>query len=64
MSGARKAGKRSPETIKSEIKIELRNILHKICELVRPIDGFYTSPERPAGVPRHFVCFDRHRTGR
>jgi hypothetical protein len=58
VSGSRKAGKRSPEQIGSEIKTELRNILHNLCELLRPLDRFHTSPERPAGVPRHFVCFD------
>jgi hypothetical protein len=58
MSGSRKSGKRSPQRIGSEIKTELRNILHNLCELLRPINRFYTSPERPVGVPRHFVCFD------
>jgi hypothetical protein len=58
MSGSRKAGKRSPERIRSEIKTELRNILHNLCELLRPINRFYTSPDRSVGVPRHFVCFD------
>lgn len=58
MSGSRKAGKRSPERIGGEIKTETRNILNNLCELLRPIDRFYTSSERPVGVPRHFVCFD------
>lgn len=58
MSGSRKTGKRSPERIGNEIKAELRNILHNLCELLRPINRFYTSPVRPVDVPRHFVCFD------
>ena len=58
MSGSRKAGKRSPERIGGEIKTELRNILHNLCELLRPINRFYTSLDRPVGVPRHYVCFD------
>jgi hypothetical protein len=58
MSGSRKKGKRSSEGIGSEIKTELRNILHNLCELLRPINRFYTSPDRPVDVPRHFVCFD------
>jgi hypothetical protein len=58
MSGSKKSGKRSPERIGSEIKAELRNILHNLCELLRPINRFYTSPDRPVGEPRHFVCFD------
>ena len=58
MSGSRKTGKRSPERIGGEIKTELRNILHNLCELLRPLNRFYTSPERPVGVPRHFVSFD------
>ena len=65
MSGSRKAGKRSPERIGGEIKTELRNILHNLCELLRPINRFYTSPDRPVGVRRHFVSFDTtpHREG-
>lgn len=59
MSGSRKSGKRSPEHIGGEIKAEIRNILHNLCELLRPLNHFYTSPDRPIGVPRHFVCFDR-----
>jgi len=59
MSGSRKPGKRSPESIAGEIKTEIRNILHNLCELLRPLNQFYTSPQRPPGVPRHFVCFDR-----
>jgi hypothetical protein len=58
MSGSRKTGKRSPERIGKEIKTELRNILHNLCELLRPINRFYTSPDRPVDIPRHFVCFD------
>jgi len=58
MSGSRKGGKHSPEKIGGEIKTELRNILHNLCQLLRPIDRFYTSPDRPVGVPRHFVSFD------
>jgi hypothetical protein len=58
MSGWRKTNKRSPERVGAEIKTELRNILHNFCELVRPINRFYISPDRPVGVPRHFVCFD------
>src|SRR4051794_15218340 len=58
MSGSRKRSKRSPERIGTEIKTELRNILHNLCELLRPINRFYTSLDRPVGVPRHFVCFD------
>jgi hypothetical protein len=58
MSGSRNAGKRAPERIGSEIKTSLRNILHNLCELLRPINRFYTSPDRPVCVPRHFVCFD------
>jgi hypothetical protein len=58
MSGSRKTSKRSPGSIGVEIKTELRNILHNLCELLRPINRFYTSPDRPVGGPRHFVCFD------
>src|SRR5947209_19708968 len=58
MSGSRKSGKRSKERIGGEIKTELRNILHNLCELLRPINRFYTSPDRPVGVPRHVVSFD------
>jgi hypothetical protein len=58
MSGPRKTSKRSPERMGGEIKTELRNILHNLCELQRPINRFYTSPDRPIGVPRHFVSFD------
>jgi len=61
MSTSRKSSKRSPEKIGREIKSELRSILHNLCELLRPIDRFSTSPDRPAGVPRHFVCFDNAR---
>jgi hypothetical protein len=55
---SRKAGKRSPDKIGAEIKTELRTILHNLCELIRPINRFWTSPDRPVNVPRHFVCFD------
>lgn len=58
MSGLRKAGKRSPEKIGDEIKAELRNILHTLCELLRPIDRFSSSANRQMGGPRYFVCFD------
>jgi hypothetical protein len=58
MSRSRKTSKRSPEKIGGDIKTELRNILHNLCELLRPINRFYTSPDRPVGVPRHFVSFD------
>jgi hypothetical protein len=58
MSGLRKSGRRSPERIGGEIKTELRTILHNLCELLRPINRFYTSPDRPVDVPRHFVSFD------
>jgi hypothetical protein len=44
--------------ISGEIKTELRNILHNLCELLRPLNRFYTSPARSVGVPRHFVSFD------
>ena len=59
MSGSRKRGKRSRERIADEIKAELRSILHHLCELLRPLGHFYTSPDRPIGIPQHFVCFDR-----
>src|SRR5258708_5004910 len=58
MSGSRKGGKHSPEKIGAEIKTELRNILHNLCEVLRPINRFWTSPDRPVGVPRYFVSFD------
>jgi hypothetical protein len=58
MSRSRGRGNRSPEKIGGEIKTELRNALHNLCELLRPINRFYTSPDRPVGVPRHFVSFD------
>lgn len=59
MARTRTASSRRPARIADEIKTELRCILHDLCELVRPIGHFYASPERPVGVPRHFVCFDR-----
>lgn len=58
MASSRKSSKRSPTPIGSDIKTELRNILHNYCELVRPIDRFHTLPDRPVGRPRYFVCFD------
>ncbi len=58
MSGSRKKGSRSVDGIKGEIRSELRSIVRNSCELRRPIDRFRTSPDRPVGVPRHFVLFD------
>lgn len=58
MSGSRKGSKRSPQRIAGEIARELRHILNVLCELLRPINRFDESPQRPVGVPRYFVSFD------
>lgn len=59
MAGQRNGAKQSPMRIAGEIRTELHTILRGLCELMRPLHQFYTSPDRPVGVPRHFVTFDR-----
>jgi hypothetical protein len=55
----RKGGGRSPQRTAAEIRKELRGILRMQAELQQPLDEFWADPNRPVGVPRFYVRFDR-----
>ena len=66
-SSQKKAAKtppgKTPATIATEIRSELRSILRQREELYRPIDRFAENPNRPIGRPRFHVLFGNEPPG-
>jgi hypothetical protein len=61
MSGTRPTTKRDAGGIEREPRSELRSIIRQFIDLGTPLAEFELDAERPEGVPRHYVSFDRSR---